>query len=369
MKADVLTDNLKRGLSIAFRAISTRSQLPVLLNFLLEVKDGFVYISATDLEIGITIKTPAKIEEEGAITVPAKTFLDLISSISEEKITLSLSGSQLILVGKHLRTSFPTISAEEFPKILSERGRKIASVKTGEISKILAKVVFAASFDMGRPALSGVLMKKEGEGLVLVATDGYRLSLRKNFMPLFKEGDIERLIVPSRVLRELVGLGEESQECDFYISKETNQVVFSTKDVVLVGRLIEAEYPDYKKILPEDFETKAVFDRSDAQNAVKACSVFAREAANIIKVSVKKDRVVFSSSASSVGENEVEVAAKIEGEENEIAFNSRYLLDFLSAADDQEVDFRMMGPLNPGVFRSLKDKDYLHIIMPIRIQG
>lgn len=369
MKADVLTDNLKKGLSIAFRAISTRSQLPVLLNFLLEAKNGFIYISATDLEIGITTKAPAKIEQEGATTVPAKTFLDLISSINEEKTTLSLSGSQLILSGKHLKTSFPTISAEEFPKILNEKGKKIALIKTKEALGALSRVVFAASLDMGRPALSGVLMKREGEGLILVATDGYRLSLRKNFMPLFKEGDIEGLIVPSRILRELVGFGEDSEEYDFYVSKETNQVVFSTKDVVLVGRLIEAEYPDYKKILPEDFETKAVFDRSDAQNAVKACSVFAREAANIIRVAVGKNKVVFSSSASSVGENEIDVEAVVEGEENEIAFNSRYLLDFLSSIDDQEIDFRMMGPLNPGVFRSPKDKDYLHIIMPIRIQG
>ncbi|MBI2420879.1 MAG: hypothetical protein HYV38_02235, partial [Candidatus Levybacteria bacterium] len=132
MKADVLTDNLKKGLSIAFRAISTRSQLPVLLNFLLEAKNGFIYISATDLEIGITTKAPAKIEQEGATTVPAKTFLDLISSINEEKTTLSLSGSQLILSGKHLKTSFPTISAEEFPKILNEKGKKIALIKTKE---------------------------------------------------------------------------------------------------------------------------------------------------------------------------------------------------------------------------------------------
>ncbi|MBI2621386.1 MAG: DNA polymerase III subunit beta, partial [Candidatus Levybacteria bacterium] len=122
-------------------------------------------------------------------------------------------------------------------------------------------------------------------------------------------------------------------------------------------------------IIPDDSSTRAVFDKNLAQGAVRACSVFAREAANIVKLSVGKDKIVFSSSASSVGENEVEVEAKVEGEENEIAFNARYLLEFLGSIDDEEVFFEMTGPLNPGVFKLPKDPDYLHIIMPIRVQG
>ncbi len=367
-KATVLSSNLRGGISFANHAISSRSQLPILLNFLLSAKDGNLFISATDLEIGIIIKIPAKIVEEGEVSISAKTFVDLVSNIDQEKLTLELKENVLILQADKLKTSFPTLLAQEFPKLYETKGEKQAEFKKEELEKEIQKIVFASAGDMGRPALSGVLIRKNSNGeIVVVATDGYRLSLKQGLSEKLKAGESMDLLVPARVIKELAGLKSEDENITLYVVKEGNQVLFECGDATVIGRLIEAEYPDYQKIIPDEPTAKAVFDKGQAHQAVRACSVFAREAANIVKMNIGNGKVVFSASASSVGENEVEIEAKTTGEENEIAFNARYLLEFFSAIDGEEVSFEMTGPLNPGVFRVAGDSSYLHLIMPIRI--
>lgn len=368
-RTTVLSNNLKVAVSFAHHAISSRSRLPTLLNFLFETKDGNLYVSATDLEIGIKIRVPAKIEKEGQVSVSAKTFLDLVSNIDQEKITLVEKEGKLFLEADKLKTTFPTAPFSDFPALYESRGEKQAEFKKEEFDRQIQRIAFASALDLGRPALSGVLMRKdEGGDLTIVATDGYRLSLKQGLSEkAFKgSGDID-LLIPARVIKEVVGLKQEEQTIGVYVTKESNQVLFEYGDAEIIGRLIEAEYPDYQRIIPDDFTTRAFFDKNQAHLAVKACSVFAREAANIVRMSVGKNKIIFSSSASSVGENEVEVDAKTEGEENEIAFNARYLLEFFSNIDEENIIFEMTGPLNPGVFKLEKDKSYLHLIMPIRV--
>ena len=135
-----------------------------------------------------------------------------------------------------------------------------------------------------------------------------------------------------------------------------------------MGRLIEAEFPNYEKIIPTDFSTKTVFEKESLQKAIKTSYVFARQTASILKLSIKKDKIVVSANAPSVGSNTIEVDAKTTGEENEIAFNARYLLDLLSNIDADEMSYEMTGPLNPGVFKIVGDTSFLHLIMPIRVQ-
>lgn len=368
MKAIIIADNLKKKITYVFHAVSQRAQLPILLNFLIVAKNGLLTISATDLEIGIVAKIPAKIEEEGGACVPAKTFSDLVASLTSEKIKIELAGSTLVLSGVGIRAVFSTSDSSEFPKIVADAGKVKASIKKELLDREMSKVVFAASLDMGRPALSGVFVKKEAGGFTAVATDGYRLSLKKN-LALSDASAVSQALVPSRVIKELALLGDSDKNVDVYVSEENNQIVFVVGDTTLVGRLIDAEFPDYEKIIPQDFGTKSIFDRSEMLDAVKQGSVFAREASNIIKLSVKKDKIVVSANAPSVGEDWVEVSAKTQGEENEIAFNARYLLDLLGSMDDENLTFEMTGPLNPGVFKSEKDTSFLHLIMPIRVQG
>jgi DNA polymerase III subunit beta len=368
MKISFLSDNLQKKISFLSHAVSIRGQLPILSNYLLEARDGKLTISATDLEIGISSTIPVNIEEEGKVTIPAKNFSDLFSNLSNQKISLSLDGEILKLSGEKVKASFQTMSAEDFPKLYEEKGEEVINIKKSQIEEYLQRVVFAASSEGTRPALSGILLEKDGNNALLVAADGYRLSLQKN---IFKTVDgLEKpLVVPSRIIRELLSVKEEDENLKVFISEKSNQILFSQGDTVLVGRLIEAEYPDYGKIIPADFSTKAEVDRASLQNAVKICSVFARESANIVRLSVEKGKMVISANSPSVGEDKVDIVAVVTGEENEIAFNAKYILDVLAAVDKEDLVFEMTGPLNPGVFKIKGDDTFLHLIMPIKVQG
>lgn len=373
MRVSLLSENLQKKILFANHAISTRSQLPILLNFLMEAKDGKFTISATDLEIGIAVDIPAKIEKEGAITVPAKTLTELMGTFSLDKITLETTEDDLSLIGEKTKTVFQTAPREDFPRLYEEKGKQILTLKKETIGKDFSKVVFAASPDSERPALSGILIKEEKEGFLLVATDGYRLSLKKHGLKNVKKEKGEEpilVLVPSRVIRELIWMEKDmdSGEVGVHVTREKNQIIFSQNDTMLVGRLIEAEFPAFAKIIPEDFSTRTIFERQDFQRAVKAGYVFARQTAGIIKLSIEKNKITVSANAPSVGRNTIEVDAKTLGEENEIAFNARYLLDFLGNITSETISFEMTGPLNPGVFKEEEDPSFLHLIMPIRVQ-
>lgn len=380
MKIQLQTDILQKKLLFVNRAISTKSQLPILLHLLLETKENTLQISATDLEIGIQVSIPAVIEEEGSITVPAKMFSELIASLPVEKITLQVVNNQLEVTSKKTKTMFQTSKKDDFPKLFEEKGEEIATIKNSVLKESLSAVVFAASFDAVKPALTGVLISKElhdaRQSFLLVATDGYRLSLKKTLSEDVIQKTNEQqdkldkgILVPARVLREVLGIKDDDKQIVICISAKSNQILFYNDDTLLVGRLIEANFPNYEKIIPQDYETQGFFDREELQKAVKICSIFARETANIVKLSLKKDKIIVSANTPSVGENTVEVEARIKGEENEIAFNAKYLLDLCSNTDKNNMMIEMTGPLNPGVFKIENDESFLHIIMPIRVQG
>ena len=369
MKASFLTENLQKILSFLNHAVSGSNQLEILSTFLIIAEKGRVTVNATDLEIGISSSIPANIEKEGRVCIPAKTFFDLVNNISEEKITIEEDGQSLVLKGKKIKMAFQTQPHEDFPALYEDKGEEVGVFKKDAVLDDFNKVVFAASQDSGRPALSGVLVKKEKEGFLMVATDGYRLSLKKGVV-IKTEGKevVDELLLSAKVIKELSSI-KQDDPISLFVSDKNNQAIFVQGETTLVGRLIEAEYPNYEKIIPTDFGTKAEFDKSEMQKAIKLCSVFARETANIIKLSINKDKIIVSANTPSIGENTVDVDAKITGEDNEIAFNARYLLDLFANIDEENMSFEMAGPLNPGVFKILGDNSFLHLIMPIRVQG
>lgn len=371
MKITLLTTNLQEKLGLLNHAISSRNQLPILATFLLETETDRIKISSTDLEIGIETFITANVIEAGTLCLPAKTFTELVTSLPDESVTLQTSENGLEIITKRTRTVLQTQNSEEFPKLYEEKGEHIADLPAEEIKDVLQSVIFAASQDTARPALSGILMQKETDGFLLVATDGYRLSLKHYKTKTSGVGIQEDVtfLIPARVFRELASLKVGDKPIGLYISEGSNQVIFTQADTVLVGRLIEAAFPPYEKIIPTDFSVSVSFEREELQKAVKICSIFARDAANIIKLSLKNDHILVSAQSATVGENSVTVAANLNGEENEIAFNARYLQDVLANIEAKELTFEMTGPLNPGVFKIKGDESFLHLIMPIRVQG
>lgn len=375
MKIQLQTDNLQQKLSFVNHAVSQKSQLPVLQNILLETQGDAIRISSTDLEIGIETTCPAVIQEQGGITVPTKTFTELINSLPQETISLETNENSLLVTSKKTKSTFQTIAKEEFPKLYEEKGVLLANIKTKNLHNDIAAVVFAASTDTAKPALSGILVKQNnppsGGGFLLVATDGYRLSLKRHpvHTATTEEKQEEKgIIIPARLFRELLGIKENTEEIAMYISASNNQVSFEVGNTLLVGRLIEAVFPNYERIIPLDFSARTSFLRQEMLKAVKICSIFARDTANILKLSLKKDAIIVSSQAGPTGENTVTVEASLKGEENEIAFNGKYLLDVLSNVEQDTLLFEMTGPLNPGVFKVEQDESFLHLIMPIRVQ-
>lgn len=373
MKVSLLSEKLQEKILFVNHAVSARSQLPALLNFLIEAKDGKLTISATDLEVGIVVGIPAKVDKAGSVLLPAKTFVELMGSMLPGKISFEKTQEGLVVEGERERTVFQTSPVEEFPKIYEDMGRQAMVLGKENAEKDFSRVVFAASLDSERPALSGVLIREEEDGFMLVATDGYRLSLKKHALRNTKKTQPKEkisMLVPSRIIRELTQMEKDDKEGDVrvYESKEKNQIIFSQNDTVLVGRLIDAEFPSYEKIIPGDFSTKTIFERNNLQRAIKTGYVFARQTAGIVKLSIEKNRILVSANAPSVGKNQIEVEAKTTGEENEIAFNARYILDFLSNSTSEMISFEMTGPLNPGVFKETDDPSFMHLIMPIRVQ-
>lgn len=370
MIVKVLSEALQKKLPLVNHAISSKSQLPILLNLLLTTRNGKLVLSATDLEIGIQTEVLAEIEEEGGITVPARVFSELIATLPQETITLKTVEGNLHVIGKKSKSVFQTIAQDEFPKLFEEKGLHIATVDKDVLISDFSKVLFSASLDTARPALSGILIKKEENGFLLVATDGYRLSLKHHISEgASLSGEDETLLIPARMIREVLALKHEGQTVDLYISKKNNQVIFSSNETLFIGRLLEAEFPKYDRIVPTDYSSKIGVDREELLKAVKTASIFARETANIVRFSLKNEQMVVSANTPSVGQNAIEVECSLQGEENEIAFNARYVLDALSNITETELVFEMNGPLNPGVFKVKNDDSFLHIIMPVRVQN
>jgi DNA polymerase-3 subunit beta len=203
---------------------------------------------------------------------------------------------------------------------------------------------------------------------VFAATDGYRLSVKREAIVV--EG-LSGAVVPAKALHEIVKIAaEEKDEKSIHIGGAGgNQAGFVIGDTTLLTRLLDGEYPSFDRIIPKSFTTRALIDKELFFRAVRSAAIFARDNANIIRLTLDKQKIVVSANAPQVGENKIELEAKIDGDGGEIAFNSRFLLDFLTNFPDDEVLFEMTGALNPGVFRPVKDESFLHIIMPVRVQS
>ncbi|MBU2577384.1 DNA polymerase III subunit beta [Patescibacteria group bacterium] len=372
MKIQILQENLNKGLTIASRSISSKVQLPILSNVLLKTDQNRLKISATNLETGISLWLGGKVEEEGEITIPARILTEIVSSLPAEKINLEVKENSLTISCEGFTASINGISASEFPKLPGYSPESLFMLPTDKLCEAINRVAFAAASDDGRPVLTGVLFKIQGKTLSMVATDGYRLSVKTIELDNQIKEEI-KLLLPARTLMEVAKIiSEEKNEKGLAVqmgfTKEQNQVVFVFPEMELFSRVIEGDFPDYEKIIPESSETTAILDKESLSRAVKLVSIFARESANIVRLSLKDSFLEMSANSPQVGENKNQIDAKIEGEGGEIAFNYRFLQGFLGAISGKEISLGMTGSLNPGVFRITEDNTFLHIIMPVRLQ-
>ena len=378
MKVQVLQENLIKALNTACRLISAKAQLPVLANILIATEENRLKIASTNLEMGATIWIGAKIEKEGAITLPSRILQEFISSLPAEKIDLEVKENIASLTCGLNKALFNGIAASEFP-VLPKSEKKVFVFPGPIFLEAISQVAFASASDEGRPILTGVSVKTDGKLLTFAATDGYRLSVKKIELEKVaieesKKEKVKSLVIPAKSLIEVGRILTEQQKqeknlVEMGLTKDENQAVFTFPDIELSTRLLEGEFPDYEKIIPTEYTSKIFLDKEELNQAVKIASIFARDSANIVRLKFTEGKLTISANSPQVGENTSEIGAKIEGEGGEIAFNYRFLLDFLNSVTAGEVVFEMTGPLNPGVFKVKDDPSLIHIIMPVRLQG
>jgi len=374
MKLTVLQENLEQGLSIVNNFVSSGNQLPVLANILLSAEKGKLKLSATNLETGINLWLPAKIEKKGKITIPAKVFYSFVSSLPADKAVLQAKQNKLKINCRNFKASFNGLSASEFPSIPSLKNKKESTkakklvLKTDKFVKAVKEVAFTSAIDEARPILTGVRLNFLKKKLQLVATDGYRLSIKK--INLDKKEDLPTIIISAQALMEIAKIASQQEEkkVRVILTKDSNQAIFSFESVEVVTRLIEGEFPDFKKIIPEDCSTKIVVDKTEFEQAVKSASLFAKDSANIIKFKINNSKLIIAANSPDIGDNKVELEIEKKGENNQIAFNFRFLQDYLNVVEKEKIILEISGPLKPGVFKTAKKSSFLHIIMPVRIQ-
>lgn len=401
MRVSCFQENLAKGLSIVSRAVASRSTLPVLGNILLEAKDNQLRLSATNLEIGINCWIGARVEEAGAVTVPARLLAEFVNSLPPERIDMELSvrTQTLHLVCARYDANIKGIDAAEFPIVPTvdngEGPEETAEVlegstialETAGLRKMIDQVVFAAATDESRPTLTGVEVAFKGDRLAMAATDGYRLSVRS--VELEQQlGEDMTVIIPAKSLGELariIGDADEERSVQVTVTQARNQILFRVwgkgseargafLKVDIVSSLIDARFPDYRAIIPKSHNTRTVVTTDSFLKAVRVAQLFARDNSNIIRLSVLPGNgdggsgaIRLIATSTEMGDNVNELDAMVEGDTVEIAFNARYLIDVLSQISEPQVVLETTQPNRPGTIRpvGVGNEEFLHVVMPM----
>lgn len=373
MDLEVLQENLSKALSITSRFVSSRAQLPVLANILLKADKTKLIVSGTNLETSASISLGAKIKEDGELTIPAKTFFEVVGNLMPGTVHLTSEKESLRITGSGFTGRISGMNASDFPKVPQtiKKDESIDLSKT-EFLKALPQVSFAVSSDEGRPVLTGILFILSKKSMSLVATDGFRLS--RKTISLEKVGKEIKTIIPKNILLEVSREGEENENILLEVKGKEKQVIFGLDNLILSSRVLEGEFPDFEKIIPKSSSVKVRTDKEELLRAVKLASVFARDSANIVKMKIMKDSIKLSAESSQVGNQETIIDAKIITEgpelvEGDISFNYKFLEDFLRAAVGEEIIMEFNNASSPGVFTDPKDPDFLHLIMPVKVQS
>jgi len=317
----------------------------------------------------------AKVEEEGAITVPARLLTEFVSSLPPDKVDISLArGKTLGLKCARFEARISGVDAKDFPPIpkVDEGVTTKAGVDT--LHQGISQVVFAAATEESRPVLTGVDAEFEGDQLTLAAADGFRLAVYKLALsePVTEK---VRVIIPARTLAELSRLAADQDEVvEITVNPQKSQVLFRLKDIELVSQLVQGTFPNWGQLIPQSYKTRVVVNVAEFLRATKTASIFARDGSGIVRLvmtpgeELKPGRVTVSARSEEIGDDVGELDATIEGEEAKIAFNGKYITDVLERVRESEVALETTNPSSPGVIRPVGVDNYLYVVMPMFVQ-
>jgi len=388
MKFSCKTSELLQALQLVSRAIGGQQTLPILNNVLVEVEGKRCVISATDLELSIVTSFEANIENEGAITVPAKAILNFAQYNSDAEVLLETSGgNQLKCTSTHAKTLIAGESATEYPTITPIENEETFTIGAEPLLDALHMVTFASAKSTLRPVLSGVYLRAEKGNLIFVSTDSYRLSEYR--VPLSTGKADLSCIIPAKVLEELKAVlgskkGEESKKekeekkekkgkdhqatATIEIALSNQQIELRAGRTRLLSRLIDGKFPDYQQIIPKEATTKVTVPVRELLTVIRRMHYFAKEINNNITFRFLGGKMQMTTPQTQMGKDEATLEVSQSGKENKIALSSSYLLDFLNHMENEEVEVQITDSMHPAVFRLPGKEFLLHLIMPLRLQ-
>lgn len=367
MKLTCKQQDLKAGLSIVNHAVANRSTLPILSNILLGAEQGRLKLSATNLELSITTYVDAEIQEEGSTTMPAKLLSDLVGSLPQGPVELTVPEGTHTMSVKTLRTSasIKGMDHTEYPLIpTAEDSGPPLTFECATLKESIEHVAFAAAADDSRPVLTGVSVEITSDGITFAAANAFRLAVHSE--PFEDEYILElSLLIPAKTLTELARILPSDGTVQMFVTPNRSQVLFHTETLDLVSRLIEGNYPNFRNIIPKERTTRAVVETKELSAAVKSVAPFASESAGIARIAVGADSLTIEATAEDVGSNVSTISASVDGAEQQIIFNAKYLSDVLSVIQTPEVALELTTAQRPGALKPIGSTDYTYVIMPM----
>lgn len=369
MKFSVNQKDLNLTIKALTKTLNRKPHLPILAGILLKTKDSFLELTSTDLISGTKIKINAEIIEEGETVVNGKVFLETVAFFDQDQTSFELHEKDILLINGKDKVFIPVFN-QDYPdfSLIKENAQQTTS---DFWTTIMKKVAFAASSDQTRPALTGVLLRGEGEFLQSVCTDGFRLAvlgqqLKTDF---FHQ---QHFLLSAKSISDLVSLLQIFNQEEIYFSydKIGGQIFFFNQQLVYFTKLINSNYPPFEKIIPLEFATQIEVDRQDLIKNLNKASIFARTTNNVVKLEIKKDKLSFS--ANSLGEGSFESEQELvlmKGENLKIAFNIRYFLDFLSLVTDDLVKIGLNSSDKPALISTSQDPNWQYVVMPFKPKG
>jgi DNA polymerase-3 subunit beta len=377
MNFTILVKELKKGIGMAEKITGKNLTLPILDNLLIEALPNFLKVSSTDLEVGIQWWGLCKTEKEGKIAVSAKFLNQLIGSLPDDKVNIKEKSNSLIVESKNLKTQIKGFSADDFPIIPSFLKEIYIEIDAKKLKDGLITVVDIASPSQIRPEISGIYFTFSKDSVKLVATDSFRLGektihLKAGYKNLFDK-DVS-FILPQKTIKELINvLPDEEKNLRIYLSD--SQVLFETfltnsdhPEINLISRQIDGEYPSYQEIIPKESKTKLTLSKEDFVKQIKTAGLFGgRTNEVVVKAEAGEKEIEIKSQDPEIGESELSMVSKIEGDSAKASFNWKFILDGLSNMKSSEILFELQGGDGPAVIRPIGDASYLYVIMPIKM--
>jgi DNA polymerase-3 subunit beta len=370
MKFLILKDNLKKGLSVVEKIVSKNITLPILNNILIKTEKTFLCLISTNLEIGIKYWVLSKINEEGSLVVPSKLFSGFISAINTEKVNIESKGNSIDVKSEDLKTQIKGFDPQEFPLIPEIDNQETINVDAKDFCAGLTQVINYCSINQSRPEISGVYLSFQKEKVTFVATDSFRLAEKSIFI---KEGfkKDHSFIIPQKTAQEIVNIFSEEESIKIYFN--TNQILLESSytevnhpKVQLTSTLIQGDFPNYKEIIPKKYETKIIINPDELANKVRIASLFSNKTNEIrLDVDCEKGINIYSQNTD-IGENESHILAQVEGTNQSICFNYKYLLDGILSTQSKTIIFEVNGDSGPSVIKSSNDPNFLYLVMPIK---